>query len=700
MIININGKKGITLISMVLTVIVLLIIVGTISYSSRSSFETKRLQDLYSDIDTLYDAVSIYYVKNKTLPVYYSNKTIAGSKVEYQPISFSEKNDKYTYYIIDITKLNNIVLNNKNNVPTEKKIDKTTGKEKIISLFDSGTYSEKIITEKLDDGTEIKKSDFDEALAEGMFVVNSSTHAVYYTKGIMVDGVKYYTKNEQFSKIPTFGKIDKNNIEDDILSNDDDEAEYNDENVMIVFYANGGTDAPNNMTVSRGNVNKPADSLEEKLNGGIDGVVASIPNKNGMKFSGWSTSKEAGSQPLYKYDSTQSRVYKCTGKDIRFSQNTSNVIELYAVWELDENLILYCYYPESTGGILPSTLDNKTFERIGKGDSVKNYLSIDIPSSGYYISWNWEANAVDVQEAQYVGKSQTTQISGGTSSYQTTEPGTIQIKGSFSNLNVNLNMSENNLENGVLTTQTDVVTLKLKENEDIKILDIYQINDTQKDMVGGKINKRYRWLTGVDGKMQIPSNPTTFIPFGINSPAGDAKYDIDESTQYYLKSIILFDDEKLNNSVVKYGENHKLDSIVKITDKNNCLYPCFGARNYAITSSTGGIKYYHENLQEAYNQALELKYDKISVLRDVNSCSFQFTKWHNLNDRKNIDWVTIKSENESFEKLDSKYYVPAHDPSYAVDCVLETNDSTNKITLDCSDYIIGRHANIKVERIC
>lgn len=697
MIININEKKGITLISMVLTVIVLLIIVGTISYSSRSSFETKKLEDLYSDIDTLYDAVSIYYIKNKTLPVYYSNKTITGEKVEYQPIAFSETDDKYTYYIIDVTKLNNIVLNNKNNVPTKKQTDVITGEEKIISLFDSGTYSETITTMTSDDGTEIKTSDFDKALNEGMFVVNSSTHAVYYTKGVIVDDVTYYTKNEEFSKIPTFSKIDKRSIEDDILNKDENVKGYDDENVTIIFYANGGTDAPDNMTVSRKNVNTAADSLEEKLNGGIDGIVASIPNKNGMKFIGWSTLKEAGT-PLYEYDNTKTRVYKCNGSDIRFSQTASNVIELYAVWEVDENLILYCYYPESTGGILPTTLDNKKFERMGKGDSVKNYFAIDIPSSGYYISWDWEANASDLQEARYVGKSQTNPISSGISSYQTTEPGTIQIKGSFSNLNIILNTNEKTLEDGIITTQSDLVTLQLKENENIKILDIYQINSYQKDMVGGKVNAKYKWLTGIDGKIEIPSNPKTFIPFGINSPAGDAKYDVDEKTQYYLKSIVLFDEEKLNNSIVNGGQTHKLGDIVKITDENNCLYPCFGARNYVITSSTGGIKYYHENLQEAYNQALELNYDKITLLRNVNSCTFQFAKWHNLNDRKNIDWLTIRNQNENYEKLDSKYYVPEHDPSYAIDCVFETNKSTYKVTLDCSDYIIGRKANINLKQ--
>ena len=73
MIQNKKSSKGITLISMILAVIVLMIIIGTISYSSRSSFQTRSLQNLYTDIDGINDAISVYYMKNKLLPIYMSN---------------------------------------------------------------------------------------------------------------------------------------------------------------------------------------------------------------------------------------------------------------------------------------------------------------------------------------------------------------------------------------------------------------------------------------------------------------------------------------------------------------------------------------------------------------------------------------------------------------------------------------------------
>ena len=137
-------------------------------------------------------------MKNKNLPVYYSDKTITGENVEYQPIGFSKKDDtKYTFYIIDITKLNNVVLNNKNNVPDG---------------IDSGSYCEDRPEQEGEEESAESLSDFDKALNAGMFVINSSTHTVYYTKGVTVDGVTYYTKNETFSKIPNFNKINKNKI--------------------------------------------------------------------------------------------------------------------------------------------------------------------------------------------------------------------------------------------------------------------------------------------------------------------------------------------------------------------------------------------------------------------------------------------------------------------------------------------------------
>lgn len=136
-----KSNKGITLISMILAVIVIFIILGTISFSSKSSFQVRNLQNLFSDIEALNEEVSVYYIKNGILPVYNSYYDFDGNSQEYQAFSiknsYLESNNTYylnfceanrtsnisdnliTYGILDISKLNGLTLNQKNNIPKE-----------------------------------------------------------------------------------------------------------------------------------------------------------------------------------------------------------------------------------------------------------------------------------------------------------------------------------------------------------------------------------------------------------------------------------------------------------------------------------------------------------------------------------------------------------------------------------------------------
>lgn len=668
MIINKKSKNGITLISMILTVIVLLIIIGAISYSSQSSFQMKKIENLYSDIDTLKDAISVYYVKNKALPVYYSNYTMNGSEDKYQEIRLSnygnnnylnipknDYDDLTSYYIIDITKLNNITLNNKNNVPED---------------IDKGDFFS-------------KSSDRDnlmEHIDKGIFIVNASTHVVYYTKGITIDGNTYYTKNEDYSKIPTFSKTDKTNIEDEILDVDD-EVEIDKNKIKIIFYANGGVDAPENIVVDRNPQSDIANSLEFFLEGGPHHTGSGVPVKNGMKFLGWSTNAAAG-KPEYKYSISdqggKSYIDYELGnncKDIKFSDYPGDVIELYAVWEIDESNILYCYYPDSTGGMKPTVTDNRV-SRTGVAEAVSNYLCIDIASSGYTVSWNWEQDAEDEQFAQYAGESQTTEITG--TRYQTTEPGTIQLKGSFQNLKITV--SNTYSDEGGDTSEDKIVSLFLEESNLIKDVNFYKISNSAgnetKDATGSLLLNK--WITGRDGKITIPSKPRTYDAMGITDPERTRKFSLkSEDSLYYIKNAILTKADHLNDITDYKSRQNALGSIVQITEENNCLYPCFGARNYSLTNSTGGVRYYHESLQEAFEQAKELKYDTITMLRDTS---------------RYVD-----------EEIDDKFYVAhcnpefSYDPTYSKICKLESKkegDENYFLTLDCSNYKMIRQGKI------
>ena len=288
-------NKGITLISVILAVIVILIIIGTITYSSRSSFQMKKLENLYSDIDSLNDSMSIYYVKNSQLPVYYSSYNVDGSKADaYQVftikneeitegtyyLNFKEENrepgktysDFVNYAIIDMSKIGGygsaLNLNNVNNVPEG---------------IENGEFG-KLSTDK---------DALYQAIEDGIFVVNLYTHKVYYTKGISVQGSNYYTKDDNGKDVPNFKKVEEPSIEDSVLS----EAEKPKfEGITVRFLANGGSGAPSELHIEMDEASSHKNLLYH-----INKSVGGYPSKTGMLFTGWDRTSSA-QNPEYKYD--------------------------------------------------------------------------------------------------------------------------------------------------------------------------------------------------------------------------------------------------------------------------------------------------------------------------------------------------------------------------------------------------------------
>lgn len=92
-----NPQKGITLISLIMTVIILLIL-STITISSiRSSNNVAPYNNMIADITLLEDKVLVYYNKYGEIP----KKTDVAEK----------ELEGTTYYEIDLSKLENITLN-------------------------------------------------------------------------------------------------------------------------------------------------------------------------------------------------------------------------------------------------------------------------------------------------------------------------------------------------------------------------------------------------------------------------------------------------------------------------------------------------------------------------------------------------------------------------------------------------------------
>ena len=93
--INIKGNKGITLFSLVITIIVLLILAGATIYNFSSSNEAAYYKKIESDIKLINDKLLVYYNNYTEIPKTNRKITIDGT----------------VYYEIELSKLDNITLN-------------------------------------------------------------------------------------------------------------------------------------------------------------------------------------------------------------------------------------------------------------------------------------------------------------------------------------------------------------------------------------------------------------------------------------------------------------------------------------------------------------------------------------------------------------------------------------------------------------
>lgn len=103
---KIKNSKGITLSTLVITVIIILILTGTTIYNAQGSIRIQKLTKLTNDIELLREKVSDYYNEYGEIP----------AKIEYTNIDSlsnirSKKNDTGKFYVIDLEAMQGISLN-------------------------------------------------------------------------------------------------------------------------------------------------------------------------------------------------------------------------------------------------------------------------------------------------------------------------------------------------------------------------------------------------------------------------------------------------------------------------------------------------------------------------------------------------------------------------------------------------------------
>lgn len=151
---KLKNSKGVTLVTLIVTIIVLLIVSNVTIYSVKNNLGIEKLKNMQNDIENLSDKISAYYNQYGTLPIIDGEYTNIN---EIETAELIDKNvDKGNFYIIDLSALENLTL--------------TYGKDfkNIKNTSDKNTLKD-------------------------IYIINETSHNIFYVKGIKSDGEMYYT---------------------------------------------------------------------------------------------------------------------------------------------------------------------------------------------------------------------------------------------------------------------------------------------------------------------------------------------------------------------------------------------------------------------------------------------------------------------------------------------------------------------------
>ena len=145
-------ENGITLISLIITIVLMIIIASTTVYTSVDRFKINNRNKMYNDIELLNSKIDNYYIQYGGIPIL-RNSNNEPVQYTFSSLEFDKNvNDNETYYIVDLSAIGDFTLN--------------YGKE----------------------GYEKPNTSND------VYIMNEKTHTVYYVKGIeYTDGKLYHS---------------------------------------------------------------------------------------------------------------------------------------------------------------------------------------------------------------------------------------------------------------------------------------------------------------------------------------------------------------------------------------------------------------------------------------------------------------------------------------------------------------------------
>lgn len=350
--INLKNDKGVTLLVLTITIIVLLIITSITIGNAKNQLGIGKVNNLYSDLDSISTKVSDYYLKNNSLPVF-ENNIYMNSKNELGVLfesnggekSVINSNDDGAYYVIDLSKLENLTLNYGS---------------------DYKNWSESSTFQTYQD----------------LYIINGVTHQIYYPKGITYSGNVYFTKENEGT-----------NVEQAMLPATSDEFKIS--NVDANKNRINGTDTVvinAKVTLSIGeNYNKDTLEYAWKVKGDTENISYSpvqIESNNIANISSKAIAK-GREYTLYFKILDQNGNEHIANQDVTIVDpfvlaivddlGTSSTIYLYGNSDEVTRGSINVTLPDNTSTTIEAVSDNATISE------SKNYISYNVKKNGTYI---------------------------------------------------------------------------------------------------------------------------------------------------------------------------------------------------------------------------------------------------------------------------------------------------------------------------
>ena len=146
-------NEGVTLVALILTVVIMVMVSGTVIYNSSDKIKIGNLEKMYVDIKNLKDKTLIYYSKYQTVPTIGSNLTKDSLGIPETQINPNDGESSYSFLYLE--KLSNISL-------------------------------------KYGKGYEEYKQNQNVENLKDIYIINTKSQTIYYLDGIEYEGEKYY----------------------------------------------------------------------------------------------------------------------------------------------------------------------------------------------------------------------------------------------------------------------------------------------------------------------------------------------------------------------------------------------------------------------------------------------------------------------------------------------------------------------------